>query len=53
MDDQAINCGICGERMTQYDIESGYVAEMYNPKTNDPSEIVHHTCGKWRGWELA
>jgi hypothetical protein len=51
----AIFCAVCQELLTMHDIESGAVAEMFDPIDDSfvHSGIVHAECGLARGWEVS
>lgn len=42
-------CEICADLFYPVD----YVVEMYDPKGDDGSLIVHHHCGLGKGMEVA
>jgi hypothetical protein len=55
-------CAVCQENVTTLDIESGQVAEMFDPAQEPTtagysftleSFIVHAECGLARGWEVS
>jgi hypothetical protein len=52
---EPVCCAVCGERLTLISIDSGQVAEMFDPtdETMQRCGIVHAECGLSNGWEIA
>lgn len=52
-----MKCDICGETVTELDIDHGNVAEMFDPNDTvslfPKSGIVHTECGLSWGWEVS
>jgi hypothetical protein len=53
-DEMPGQCEICGETVTQLDVENGEVAEMFDRKDPIGSAVIcHTTCGQNKQLELA
>jgi hypothetical protein len=54
-DSEVFFCAICGELISMREIETGNVAEMFDPKDDSfaSSGVVHAECGLQRGWQVA